>query len=355
MDYAAKAHEKASAGRSRKAPKPSTNGDGKQHRRGADESVGPGESPPSSGDGVLDRLEEADAADLAAEGDDLPLEYLPFLGREGYFVKGWSHLLASYPRCGKTELIVQQCSAWLKAGERILYLSEEPRPIWRRRLSSLQGPWNGMRIVFALGTPPTTLLRRVRDGEETVVIVDSIRNLGLLGDDECNNTAMAAALGPWISAARQKDKTLGLLHHMRKGAGQHGEGISGGHALLGCVDVAIELRRDNIPNRRTICGYARLIQVEDLLYELVDGRLVALGTPSGVTLAEARRRVFDALDGEWLKTSEVRERLDAPKPSLEIVRRALLSELEAGHIERDPPLNGTKVAGKSVRWRQRPP
>jgi DNA repair protein RadA/Sms len=56
-----------------------------------------------------------------------------------------------------------------------------------------------------------------------------------------------------INAARQANKTLIFLHHERKGGGQHGEGIAGGHAALGVVDVGLELVRDpNHANRRVL-------------------------------------------------------------------------------------------------------
>jgi DNA repair protein RadA/Sms len=296
-------------------------------------------------------LDEVDASALAAEGEGADLDYLSFFGRSGYMVKGWSHLVAGYPRCGKTELIVENCQSWLLAGERILYLSEEARPIWRMRLSQLPGPWNGLRLVFSLGTPVCHLLHRMKCGNETIVIVDAIRNLGILPEDENDNSAVARALCPWVATARRGAKTLVMTHHSKKGGGEHGEGISGGHALLGAVDVALEVRRDSQANRRLVRGYARLFQPPDLLYEqTAESRLTALGSPCDVGFVEVRKRVASVLTGEWVKTKEILAQLEAPKPSLEIVRRALLAEAHAGRVERDPPL-AEKVNGKTVRWR----
>src|SRR5262249_18853718 len=180
--------------------------------------------------------------------------------------------------------------------------------------------------------------------------------LGILPEDECDNSRVAQALSAWIAIGRQTGKTLIMLHHMRKGAGEHGEGIAGGHAMLGAVDIALEVRRDNQPNRRHIRGYCRLIQPPDLLYEKVEeGRLHSLGDPSGVSLVEVRRRVQVVLDGEWATTSEVLERLEEPKPGAELLRKALLAEAHAGSIERDPPLTEVKVSGRTVQWRLRLP
>jgi hypothetical protein len=300
-------------------------------------------------------LDEVDAAELAAEegedGDEL--EFLPLLGHGGYLVKGWSHLLVGAPRSGKTELLAACIPTWLQAGETILFFTEESRDMWRMRLRQRPGPWAGMRLVFGYGAKPTDLLARMKRGAESVVILDTIRGLGVLPHDECDNGAIAAALSPWITAARQGKKSLTMSHHMRKGGGADGEGISGGHALLGVADIALEIIRDKQENRRTIRAYARLIRPENLLYECrEDGLLVAIGDPKGVSQLEVRRRLTAALNPDWAKTAEVMERLADPKPGEEQLRKALVAEAKAGTIERDPPIAEANVAGKRVRWRR---
>ena len=298
------------------------------------------------------QLDEIDAADLAASDEDPELQHLRLLKRPGYLVRGWSHLLAGYPRCGKTELLAECCPGFVEDGEKVLYLTEEPRSIWRQRLTRIPGPWAGVRLVFALGATPLDLLCRVTTGEESVVLIDTIRGLGLMPQDECNNSAVAQALNPWIAAARRGSKTLIMGHHMRKGSGEHGEGIAGGHALLGVVDVALELRRDTCATRRILRAFARVIQPEELIYERTPradwSRWCA---PSSIMFQEVRRRVVAVLDDSWLKTAEVRERLEEPQPGAELVRRALLAEAEAGAVERDPPIDVRAVSGKTVRWR----
>jgi hypothetical protein len=286
-------------------------------------------------------------------GPELNLDYLRLLGQHGYLVRGWSHLIAGYPRCGKTELITACCLDWLAAGERILYLTEEPRAIWQHRLSrDRPGAWAGMRLVFGLGANPLDLWARARDGSETVIIAEAIRNLGLTGPDENDNAALARQLTPWVSAARAKGKTLFLLHHDRTGGGQHGEGIAGGHALLGVVDIALELVHDSAPFRRLIRAYARFIQLAEPIYKRQpDGTMKPLSAPEVVGLSDLCRRVREALEADWLKTADVRDRLDAPKPSEEQTRKALLAEAQAGTVERDPPVS-LSARRKTVRWRR---
>jgi len=77
------------------------------------------------------------------------LEYLPFLAMDGYIVKGWSHLVAGYPKSGKTELAARLCHEW--RDERILYFTEEPQSIWKARLAGLPEGWDHVTLVFALG------------------------------------------------------------------------------------------------------------------------------------------------------------------------------------------------------------
>jgi hypothetical protein len=299
-------------------------------------------------------LDEADAAELAAASPaDLRLDYLPLLGQDGYLVRGWSHLVAGYPRAGKTDLLAACCREWLARGETILYITEEPRSIWQHRLARTPDAWQGMRLVFGLGADRFALLDRARDGEETIVVADTIRGLAILQGDENDNAVIALHLHPWVAAARQRNKTLVLAHHDRKGGGQHGEGIAGGHALLGTVDIALELLYDDAPNRRLLRGFCRLIQPPELLHERgEDGALEALGAPAAVGLAEVRQRVLAVVEGDWLKTAEVAELLDEPKPSGEQLRQALTEEAKAGHLERDPPLADGNVRGKAHRWRR---
>ena len=297
---------------------------------------------------------EIDAAELALSRTCEHLPYLPFLAQDGYLVQGWSHIIASYPRLGKTELLAACCQDWLTLGERILYFTEEPETIWAHRLARNPDAWQGMRLFFGLGIDVAAMLGRVKAGTETVVVIDTIRNLGLVPRDECDNSEVARALAPWVATTRQKRQTLLLLHHDRKGGGEHGEGIAGGHAFLGCVDIALEIRPDTAPNRRLVKAKCRLIQPPELMYERRDdGTMHALGTPDAISFQEVRCRVLDALDNEdWLKTVEVRDRLEDPRPSLPNVRDALAAEAKDGTVQRDPPLSAGSAAGKTVRWRR---
>jgi hypothetical protein len=297
-------------------------------------------------------LYEIDAEELLRKDSPDTLEYLPLLNKDGYFVRGWSHVIAGYPRCGKTELMVACIRQWLRLGLKVLYFTEESESLWWQRLSRRPGPWAGLQLVFGLGAKASDMLARMVAADQEVVVVDTLRNLGLLGEDENDNAHIAKAVSPWVSAARAGRKTWFGLHHSRKAGGEHGTAISGGHAIMGAVDVALEIGRDNNPRRRTIKGHARIIAVEELLYEQdEDDNLSALGSPSGVTIIEVRARLLQALGNTWLTTDELLELLADPKPSDELLRQALMAEAKGGRVERDPPLSAGRVRGKKIRWR----
>jgi Helix-turn-helix domain len=81
---------------------------------------------------------EVNAAALQAEAIAQgipPVTFKPFLGRDGYVVKGWSHLVAAYPKTGKTELMVRALADW--PTDKLLYVTEEPKSVWQARLLKL--------------------------------------------------------------------------------------------------------------------------------------------------------------------------------------------------------------------------
>lgn len=280
------------------------------------------------------------------------LPSLPLLGQRGLVIEGWSHLVAGYPRSGKTDLLTRQMPAWMSLGHRVLYISEESSAVWTARLSAIPADWSGVVFVFGLGADPPRLAERAWSGSEDVVILDAIRNLLRL-TDENDNSEIARRLNPWIDGARQHSKTFIAAHHSRKGSGEHGEGIAGGHALLGLFDVGLEIARDrNSPRRRLIRPYARVVSPPELLYEKgEDDELRALGDPAEVAIEEVRERIKACLTHEWQGTVQVHESLSEPQPSREQVRKALVVLARSGKIERDPPLTDGEKPGKTYKWR----
>jgi len=184
------------------------------------------------------------------------------------------------------------------------------------------------------------------------VIVDALRNLLRL-QDERDNSEVARVVNPWIADARAAEKTFVAAHHTRKGGGEHGEGISGGHAFLGLVDIALEVLRDpnQAKNRRLLRSYARVIEGREAVYERgEDGRLTLLGDPGDLQRDEVSRRLLAVATEEFKSTSELRESLGEPKPSLEQVRLALVALAKGGELRRDPSIEEGTAPGRTHRW-----
>jgi AAA domain len=297
---------------------------------------------------------EINAAVLQAEATAQgipPVTYKPFLGRDGYVVKGWSHLVAAFPKTGKTELTVRALADW--TDDKVLYVTEEPKSVWQARLLKLPPTFSHVSLFFGLGVQPEKIFERIKGAPETVFILDTIRNLLGLGD-ETDNSAMARALIPYIAVTREQEKTIFFLHHDRKGGGEHGEGIAGAHAFLAVVDIALEIKRDGPEDsrRRLLRGWGRVVEIPRLIYELQDdGSMVALGSPALVTLEEVKNRVWSVLDEEFEKTKGIRGHIDDPKPSEDQVLKALEALAQEGKAERDPPFSEGKRQGARYKWR----
>ncbi|MBI4497072.1 MAG: primase C-terminal domain-containing protein [Chloroflexi bacterium] len=276
------------------------------------------------------------AADvLASAGSGTALNSLPLLGQGGYIIEGWGHLLSGYPKAGKTELVAACVREWLHTGVSVVWLTEESQAVWAARLSRWPTVPDGLSLVFGLGADPAALLALAAQGDEEVVIVDTIRNL--LQMDEADNTAISRGLAPW--EAQLAGKTRIYVHHQRKAAGEHGQAIAGGAAFLGVADRAIELRFDtHEKNRRRLVVLSRIADAPDLLYEpSTDGSLKALGDPAAVALEALQGRLRASLSLEWQTTREVHSALGDPQPSEEQVRQGLLALAQAGGAERPPP------------------
>jgi hypothetical protein len=291
---------------------------------------------------------EVRAADLQAKAreEGKALRYLPLLGREGYIVEGFTHLISGYAKAGKTHLLAQVVGEWQ---EPVLWFTEEPQAVWEARLARLPDVYHHVTLYFALGCPRQELLERIAQGQEAVVIIDTTKLLGIGDPDHAGE--VTAVLAPVIASCREAGKTLILVHHERKGGGQHGEGIAGSHAFLAMTDIALEvLRDDKSPRRRIIRGYGRIVTVPDLCYEMAeDGTLAPLGDPEALALEQVKERALSLLTEEWQSLKDIMSAMGEPRPSEEQVRRALNALAEEGEAERDPPL-GAK-GNKAHRWR----
>ena len=300
------------------------------------------------------RLTRVNAAELRCQTLTNPgprLRSLPFLGRDSVVIQGLSHLLAGYPKTGKTELLTRLAGEWSQAGLRVVYFTEEPRSVWEARLAGLPGEFGSVEIVFSLGAKLPDFLDAIESGDEAIVVLDTLRLLGIR--DENDNAAINQTLTPLIATCRVGDKTLVMAHHTRKGGGSNAEAAAGGHAFVGVVDIALELSREaNIPRRRLIRGWGRVVEVPELVYHVdEDGLMTVLGDPSELAFREVKDRIVEVLTDGWQTSREVGDALGDPRPSPDQVGKALMALAKEGVAERDPPIAKGRKQGATYRWK----
>lgn len=301
-------------------------------------------NPGKSGSLLLERS----GADLAS-ADISSIDTLPLLGVRGYIGLLLATLIVAFPKVGKTTLVLELLREWLGLGYRVLVFTEEPEIAWQLRLREMAGDWSKVRFVFAMNADPNELLGRMQEGDEEIVIVDTVRPVFGI-DNENDNSETARKVAPWLADCRRLNKTLVALHHMTKAGGDHGRGISGGHALFASFDTALEIERvPGISNRRLVKGYARLLTPEDLLYQREDdGSLTSLGEAKAVTHDEVVKRVESVLSETWQNRTEIGESLAEPPVGKEMIRRALGELVDKGVAERDP---AEDKRGATYKWR----
>ena len=119
--------------------------------------------------------------------------------------------------------------------------------------------------------------------------------------------------------------------------------------------MALVVKRDeHKKNRRKVEAFARLIEPPEMIYELEEnGTMRSLGDPASLQLADVVERVRAVVGDEWEKTSEIREVLGDPLPSLPHVRDALNDLAAKGKVERDPPISDSHSRGYVVKWRRK--
>lgn len=247
----------------------------------------------------------AELLEALANGDLTPPTKMPFFGGNAPspFYEGWSHLLSAYPKVGKTELIVRAVAEWCRNGYSVLYVTEEPMGVWAQRLRSMRWPAANLHLYFAMDQTGKAIVANIRQRTQPVVILDTIRLLGI--ENENDSAMVAKAMSPLIAACRKGERTLVAVHHTRKSGGENGMASAGSHAFAGIVDVVLELNRTKTDkNMRVLSGIGRIDEVEDVLY-VKEGRdfKVIHGASSIERVIDKIRGLI--LEGEWWSVREI--------------------------------------------------
>jgi hypothetical protein len=198
---------------------------------------------------------------------------------EGFLGRGVVTLLSALMKAGKTTLLAWLLKALTTGGKflgrdgkpcRVLYVAEEPQTKWAERRDKLGLADHITFIVRPFARKPDRAqwagfldhLRRVQERERfDLIVFDTISNLWPVRDE--NDAAeVQEALMPLHAVIGEA--ALLLVHHLRKSDGPEGTGSRGSGALLGWVDIIVELRRfdpaDLKNTRRELTGYGRYEQ-----------------------------------------------------------------------------------------------
>jgi hypothetical protein len=272
---------------------------------------------------------------------------------DGFLARGLLALLSARPKIGKTTLIFHFLKALFS---RQLFLDRATRLDGKVLLLTEEAPMLLMRRLerFGLNVEDLLILQRFKvrswpDAVEQIrlaakqgvvlVIVDTLASFwGVV--DENDAPKVVAALTP-LQALLQELGVAGLLvHHLRKTPGEEGTAHRGSGAIVGAVDIAVEMTRDPAkPTRRVLAALSRFEETpQKLVIELTEGGVYrSMGSPEAVSHAEVTEQVLEALpssEDEPIGRDELLERLD-PKPSGSLLKEVLstLAERER-RIER---------------------
>jgi len=225
------------------------------------------------------------ALDIRVRWDDISLDakassHLPFLGKKQVIWNDSIHLLAAHAKTGKTVLLLHMIREWRNTfGEhcpRVLWITEEFENVWAKRKSDPEFASMPVTLIYGMRYPSDQLLQEACTGNEEVVIIDTVRPLMRVNNENDNNE-VSKVLGHWITSFQFYGKTVILVHHLRKGEGEYGVGVAGATAWRAMVDVILEVHHvDEYPERRRVNVSSRLDTTPDIYYELKDGLLIRL-------------------------------------------------------------------------------
>lgn len=276
---------------------------------------------------------------LATAAAPAPTEWL----WDGYLARGNITLLTSMWKAGKTTLLAGAVRA-LETGDafldrpcaaaQVLVVSEESAAVWAARRGAIPVGANARLVSrpFA-GRPGVTEwdelvvnaeLERER-GALDVLVVDTLAAF-LPGRSESDPGTLLDMLTPLRRLATAGAAVL-LLHHPRRAASENGSVARGSGALLGFVDVILELSRlGNLGSescRRRLNGLSRFAETpRELVYEWVPGT------------AEFRA-VANPLDARYLENWETVHALLKARPTA-ATHKELLADWPADKVPPAP-------------------
>lgn len=284
----------------------------------------------------------------------MQLEPRPWLW-EGYLARGAVTALSAAPKAGKTTLTAELVRALGEGrhaflGSRlegcpVLYVSEESEHEWQERGAGHQ--LEGVHVIpreQLVGAPAwEQLLPELGDEAEELecglVVLDTFRKLAKLKDGGENDAGTIQQAFEPVHALAARGLAVLILHHDRKGGGEHGEGASGSSALVGALDCLLTLsRHGDDRHRRRLSALSRWPSPEELVIELGPTGYDSLGTRGEVAAGDRGQRVArlaEVILGELVTTgtpAKLREIEERHEEHRRVVRDALALLEERGEV-----------------------
>jgi hypothetical protein len=291
----------------------------------------------------------APLSELLSSDAEHELEYVPLLGVDGLIARGTLTLLGAHPKAGKTTLLIHACRAWVQQNLRVVYLSEDSRPVWRERVKRF--PELNTLILNAIPRAhPENWARAIRELEPDIVIVDTIRRF-MPAKDENDSASVSLALAPFVDLQQELPRTaIVLVHHTKKSLSSDGEitDIAGSHAFTAEVDAILLLAPVREHKRQRIltpiAGRLWNLSPEPLVLELSEdaSEYRVVGTAEEVLpeshARSTREKVLQAIRVLGQATrNEIEEYLReiGEKIPERTIKHALLGLYEDGKVERE--------------------
>jgi AAA domain len=282
----------------------------------------------------------------------------------GYVAPGAITLIAGKPKAGKSTFMFGLLAA-LTRGEPFLgrptarsgalLISEERHDTLaeKQRRFGLDGGLVDLIMRHeAVGHPwPGLVAAAVKHCHERnlrLLLIDTWDKFAdLSGDAENSAGSTNAALSPLMVAAGGAGLAVVIFSHQRKSSGSHGEAVRGSNALIGGVDIIVELERvgRDHPDARVLRSESRYSGTPDeLVGRLTDNNGYEAADDVGALRDQAGRgRILEVLrDGE-LTTQELAAALDQ---HLSTVNKYAGELLRAGAVVR----RGAGKKGDPHRW-----
>jgi DNA repair protein RadA/Sms len=297
--------------------------------------------------------------------EEFAVESLPLLGQDGFIYKGRIHLLAGYPKAGKTELSFR-FAIDLAHTQKILYISEEDIAIIGERLNKLKEKFVDEKAKEQLIIATPDFLRRnelyelVKEHKPDIVIVDTLRSIfsGEIEDEK--DAIMMTAFFNEIRNFLRKDKITAIFnHHITKSSHPDNllKDVAGSPALAGLVDTILLLTNAG-ENKRKLRVFGRLIKEKSFTYKLNEetGEFEVVEEVENDAIDDLEE-IISGLEKEWgdrfLITLEVQDLIKKVK-GIDVGRNELLKALNRlyekrpDRLEREPR---EKKRGAVYRWR----